>query len=309
MTLGDPAGVGPEVVAAATAALLEERADLRLLLVGPRGVADVIAAGHGERVEALTQERFTAARGAPSAESGRAALAALMAAIAEAQSGAVEALVTAPLSKHAIAMAGSTDRGHTWILARELGVGPVAMAFLGEKLRVVLATDHVPLRQLFVDLTPARIVEVAELLAEALRRWRRLERPRLALAGLNPHAGEEGLLGNEEERWLQPAVVAARQRGLDLSSPLPADSLFRRAYDGEFDGVVALYHDQGLAPVKMLGLGSTVNVTLGLKVPRTSPDHGTAFDRVGGGGIRADGMIAALRLAAELARGRGAKGR
>ncbi|MFH1177416.1 MAG: 4-hydroxythreonine-4-phosphate dehydrogenase PdxA [Acidobacteriota bacterium] len=134
-----------------------------------------------------------------------------------------------------------------------------------------------------------------------MRRRRKLASPRLALAGLNPHAGEAGLLGSEETATLVPAQQAAVRAGYRLAGPLPADSLFRRAYDGEFDGVVALYHDQGLIPVKMLGLGAAVNVTLGLRVPRTSPDHGTAFDRVGSAEVRSEGMVAALRMAAQLA--------
>ncbi len=299
ITLGDPAGVGPEVSAAAVRAGLTEREELQLVLVGPRGLADRLAPGE-PRVSAVCQNEFVGPRGVASAAGGRAALAALHAAIALANAGEVDGLVTAPLSKEALALAGSADRGHTGILARHLASGPVAMAFLGERLRVVLATEHLPLRQALAALTVERLVEVTGLFDAVLRRWPGLTRPRLALAGLNPHAGEAGLLGDEEQALLVPAQQAAVRAGYALSGPWPADALFRRALDGEFDGVVALYHDQGLIPVKLLGLGAAVNVTLGLRLPRTSPDHGTAFDRVGTDRVRSEGMIAALRLAMAL---------
>ena len=300
LTLGDPAGIGPEIVATAAGVALEAFPALSLVLVGPAGVADRMAARLGPRVEAATQRPFSGPVGRPSAESGRAALEALSTAIALAQRGEVQALTTAPLSKEAIVLAGSTDRGHTEILERELGRGPVAMAFFGDRLRVALITAHLSVREMLAALSMTRVVDVARLLADSLRRFRRVGQPRLALAGLNPHAGENGLMGDEEGRILAPAVAAARAAGIALDGPFPADTLFRRAYDGEFDGVVAIYHDQALIPVKLLGLGASVHLTLGLKVLRTSPDHGTAFELVGTGRARPEGMISALKLAAEL---------
>lgn len=199
-------------------------------------------------------------------------------------------------------MAGSDDRGHTEILARELGVGPTAMSFFTNELRVVLATTHVPLHRAIETLTTARVVEVAVLLHNALVGTVGRKTPRLALAALNPHAGEAGLLGDEEEKILAPAVTQARQRGLDISGPYPADTLFYRARSGEFDGIVSLYHDQALIPVKLLSFGQAVNVTLGLSVPRTSPDHGTAYDKVGTDAIKPDGMLGALKAAVLLAK-------
>jgi len=229
VTLGDPAGVGPEV----TESALADRRDSDVLLFGPEGLADVMAArlGVGSRV----QQPFDGRRGEASAASGSAALAALHAAMEAARAGEIDALVTAPISKEALAMAGCADRGHTWILARELGDGPVAMAFLGERLRVVLASDHVPLVQALATLTPKRVVEVAALLAGVLSRWARIPSPRLALAGLNPHAGENGIMGDEEERILMPAVEQARARGVALSGPLPADALPRPGFDSGED--------------------------------------------------------------------------
>lgn len=311
ITLGDPAGIGPEVVQGALLNFASQRRPTRVTLCGPRGVADVMAqrlapvfasAGFAAP-QARCGVHFGGPLGEPSAASGQAALDALMDAIALAQDGACDAIVTAPLSKQALAMAGSQDRGHTEILARELGVGPVAMAFYAERLKVVLATVHVPLRDIWRHLSMARVVEVAHLLHQALLHHggqpgaQAKSPPRLALAGLNPHAGETGLMGREEIDMLQPAAALARASGVDLSDPVPADTVFLRASTGEFDGVVALYHDQGLIPVKLLSFGAAVNVTLGLQVVRTSPDHGTAYDRVGTGTARCDGFLQALHAA------------
>ncbi|MBI3178317.1 MAG: 4-hydroxythreonine-4-phosphate dehydrogenase PdxA, partial [Deltaproteobacteria bacterium] len=251
--------------------------------------------------EASAQEAFTGRIGAPSPESGRAALAALNAAIVLVQQGQADALVTAPISKQALALAGSAELGHTEILARTLGMGPVAMAFFSERLRVVLATHHLALKRVAETLRAPRIVEVAALLRDALRMLFGAPAPRLALAAFNPHAGDAGLFGDEETRILAPAAREARALGIDLSDPQPADSVFRRARDGEFDGVVALYHDQGLIPIKLSAVGEAVHATLGLRVPRTSPDHGTAYDRAGTGTARPQAMVAAIELAAGCA--------
>ena len=311
ITLGDPAGVGPEVVQGALLQFVAQRRATRITLCGPLGVADTMARHLAPVFEqagfappkARCGPAFVGPLGEPSAASGRAALAALMDAVALAQQGVCEAIVTAPLSKHALAMAGSQDRGHTEILARELGIGPVAMAFYAERLKVVLATVHVPLRDIWTHLSMARVVEVAHLLNHALLQHgiksgvASQSPPRLALAGLNPHAGEAGLMGQEEIDILQPAAALARASGVDLSDPVAADTVFLRASQGEFDGVVALYHDQGLIPVKLLSFGAAVNVTLGLRVVRTSPDHGTAYDRVGTNTARCDGFLQALHAA------------
>ena len=307
ITLGDPAGIGPEVVELALRQFVAQRPPMAITLCGPTGLADAMA----QRLRPLfAQHRwpsagarvgptFSGPMGKPSAASGAAALAALMDGIGVAQQGGCDALITAPLSKQALAMAGSQDRGHTEILARELGCGPVAMAFYTERLKVVLATVHVPLRDIWQSLDAARVVEVAHLLHAALMRHRgsTAAPPRLALAALNPHAGEAGLLGHEEIDTLYPAALQARAKGVDLSDPIAADTVFLRASQGEFDGVVALYHDQGLIPVKLLSFGAAVNVTLGLHVVRTSPDHGTAYDRVGSHTARCDGFLQALHAA------------
>ncbi|MEM6732482.1 MAG: 4-hydroxythreonine-4-phosphate dehydrogenase PdxA [Myxococcota bacterium] len=299
MTLGDPAGIGPDVVSKALEARPDESHTADWVVFGPDAIAERIAGAH--RVSCVKLPAFHGARGGPSAASGEASLQALMGAIEAAKSGEVDAICTAPISKEALAMAGSADRGHTEILARELGDGPTAMSFFGERLRAVLVTTHMPLRDAIAALDEERILECARLLDQALRGPLGVSQPRVALAALNPHAGEAGLLGSEEIELLAPAVVRARGEGLDVHGPLPADAVFRQALDGEFDGVIALYHDQALIPLKLLGFGETTNVTLGLRVPRTSPDHGTAYDRVGTDAIRADGMIAALDWALRLA--------
>ncbi|MEL6545181.1 MAG: 4-hydroxythreonine-4-phosphate dehydrogenase PdxA [Myxococcota bacterium] len=298
VTLGDPAGIGPEICELALAQARSGDA-VRYVLFGPENVAASIA--RRCECDVVAGPRFLGDRGAPSAESGKASLDALMSAIAAAQAGSLDAICTAPISKEALALAGSSDRGHTEILSRELGDGASAMAFFGERLRCALVTTHVPLKDAIDSLREERIVEVAMLLDTALRRYCGIDSPKLALAALNPHAGEAGLLGSEEQELLAPAVMDGRARGLDFHGPLPADSLFRMALDGSFDAVVSLYHDQALIPLKLLGFGESTNITLGLRTPRSSPDHGTAYDRVGTEGINPEGMVAALRWAVRMA--------
>jgi 4-hydroxythreonine-4-phosphate dehydrogenase len=300
VTLGDPAGIGPEVTDAALELFSDaEDTEVEIVLFGPTEIVERLASLH-RGVRPVPQGPFRGELGQPSAQSGAAAADALMSAIGAAQRGEVDALVTAPLSKEALAQAGIEARGHTEILERELGRGPVAMAFFSEQLNVVLATDHMPLREVPDRLTAERIVDVSCLLDEALRRWFGVDAPHLALAALNPHAGEAGLLGDEEQRILAPAIERAGDFGVELDGPWPADTLFRRALAGDVNGVVALYHDQALIPIKLQGLGSAVHATLGLSVPRTSPDHGTAYEIAGQDRADPTGMAAALRLALRM---------
>jgi 4-hydroxythreonine-4-phosphate dehydrogenase len=221
--------------------------------------------------------------------------------------GLADARCTAPVSKAQVARALPGFVGHTeWLEARGGGARSVMM-LAGRRLRVALVTNHRSLRSVLRVLSPARIAAVAEVTAEALRRDLGLRAPRIAVAGLNPHAGEGGAFGDEEARWVVPAVARCRARGLDVTGPYPPDSVFFRAARGEFDAVVALYHDQGLIPVKLLDalLGDVaVNVTLGLPFVRTSPDHGVAYDLAGRGRASDASMRAALRLAASIARRR-----
>jgi 4-hydroxythreonine-4-phosphate dehydrogenase len=285
LTAGDPAGIGPEIVAKA-AADARVRAACEPVLYGMKDV-----------------DRF--APGVLSAEAGRAAYETIVAAVEDAMHGRVQAIATAPVNKLAFARAGLPWKGHTDLLAHLTNAPRVAMLFWSDTLRVVLATVHVPLAEVPRALTRERVDDTIALTAEAMPRFG-IVRPRLALAGLNPHAGEEGVLGDEDERVLRPAVDAARAAGLLIDGPLSADTVFVRATRGEFDCVIACYHDQGLIPVKMAAFGRAVNVTLGVPIVRTSVDHGTAFDIAGQQRADPSSMIEAVLLAARLASPRSA---
>ena len=208
-------------------------------------------------------------------------------------------IVTAPINKAAFAAAGLPWKGHTDLLAHLCGVPDAGMMFWSEKLRVVLATVHIPLSEVPAALTRERLLGIIRLTASSLPRFG-IHTPRIAVAGLNPHAGEDGLLGSEEGSTLRPAIDAARAEGIDVVGPFPADTLFVRATRGECDVVIACYHDQGLVPVKLLSFGHSVNVTLGLPIIRTSVDHGTAFDIARTGQADPGSMVEAILLAAKL---------
>jgi 4-hydroxythreonine-4-phosphate dehydrogenase len=318
VSLGDPSGIGPEVTAAALRAL---RRELAPLVFGDRSTLrrelgglglPLLAPGAplppGGALVAVTELPARAVRpGRPHPAAGAAQLASLEAAYGAARRGEAAALVTAPVSKAQVARALPGFVGHTEWLEARTGVRRSVMMLAGERLRVALVTNHVALHRLPRLLTPARVAETIAVAQRALRTDFGLSRPRLALAALNPHAGEEGAFGDEEERLLRPALALAARRGARASGPWPADSVFFRAARGEFDAVVALYHDQGLIPVKLLDalLGdAAVNVTLGLPVVRTSPDHGVAYDIAGKGKASPASMIAAIRLAVRIARAR-----
>jgi 4-hydroxythreonine-4-phosphate dehydrogenase len=280
ITAGDPAGIGPEIADKASR-------DLRVL--------DVC-----EPIVYAEPSVTPFPIGEVSAAAGRAAYETIVRAVADARAGHVQAIATAPVNKLAFARAGLPWKGHTDLLAHLCGASRVAMMFHAPELNVVLATVHVPLREVPELLTQALVEDVLALTAESLPRFG-FQAPRIAVAGLNPHAGEDGLLGSEEQQVLAPAVAAARRSGLDVSGPWPADTVFGRAARGEFDVVLACYHDQGLIPVKLLAFGRAVNVTLGLPIIRTSVDHGTAFDIAGRGVADSGSMVEAVLLAARLA--------
>jgi 4-hydroxythreonine-4-phosphate dehydrogenase len=223
-----------------------------------------------------------------------------VAAVEDARRGRIAAIATAPINKEAFAAARVPWRGHTELLAHLTGTPRVAMMFYSDVLRVVLATVHIPLAEVPGALTRESLEETIALTASELPRfgW---PSPRLALAGLNPHAGEHGLMGLEDDAVLAPAVEASRARGIAIDGPLPADTVFVRAMRGDFDAVIACYHDQGLIPVKLVAFGHAVNVTLGLPIVRTSVDHGTAFDIAGRGVADPSSLVHAVLLAARLA--------
>jgi len=284
ITAGDPAGIGPEIARKASD-------DPRV-----RAVCEPVIYGPPDT------SRFEP--GILSAEAGRAAYDAICAAVRDALDGRVSAIATAPVNKLGFARAGLHWKGHTDLLADLTHAPRVAMMFWSEPLKVVLATVHVPLAEVPRLLTRALLGDIIDLTARELPRFG-VVRPRLALAGLNPHAGEEGLLGSEETQILCPAVEDARGRGIAIDGPFPGDTIFGRATRGEFDAVIACYHDQGLIPVKLLAFGRAVNVTLGLPIVRTSVDHGTAFDIAGKGIADPSSMIEAVLLAARLSKPQG----
>jgi 4-hydroxythreonine-4-phosphate dehydrogenase len=246
------------------------------------------------------------APGAPTARGGRLAARAVEAGVRLCAEGAAAGLVTAPLSKEGLALAGIADPGHTEMLQRLTGAPRVGMLFWSESLRVILLTTHLSLREALRSVRRAKIRETLLFADAEHRRWFG-ERPRLAVAGLNPHAGEAGRFGGEERREIAPAVEEARSRGLEVSGPFSPDTVFVRAARGEFDLVLALYHDQGTIAVKSLCFGRAVNTTLGLPFPRTSVDHGTAYDIAGTGRAGHESLVEAILLAARLG-ARGSEG-
>jgi 4-hydroxythreonine-4-phosphate dehydrogenase len=310
ISLGDPAGIGPEVVVRALAV----RPDLDVRVYGDPGVlARAAEKSTVPRVADRALRAVTTLRpedvtpGQPNDASGRAQLAFLEAAANAVLAGEARALVTAPISKEWIGRAGFPFPGHTEYLAARAGVGDqFAMMLAGPRLRVVVATTHIALRDVPTALTPEGIASTISLTAEALARQFRITRPRVAVAGLNPHASEAGRFGDEERRLVEPAIALARARlttagvAADVTGPHVPDVVFRQAAGGAFDAVIALYHDQGLIPVKLLHFDEAVNVTLGLPFPRTSPDHGTAFDIAGEWKAKPESFLAALDLAARL---------
>ncbi len=288
VTLGDPRGVGPEVTAGALVADLP--ADITL--VGPENLIAELPAAH--RVSVGTWH------GSDAVEAGRLAGHAIERAARMALDGEVDAMVTAPVEKRALHRAGFRYPGHTEWLAELAGGVDVAMMLAADSLRVVLVTTHVALRDVPALVTADRVIRTGRTTVTALREWWGIAEPRLALCALNPHAGEGGLFGDEEARVLEPAAQV-----LGAAGPFPADTVFLRAMRGEFDAVLAPYHDVGMTAIKMASFGRAVNITLGLPFPRTSPDHGTAFDIAGKGVADSSSMRAALELAITLARNNG----
>ncbi len=327
--MGDPGGIGPEVLARALAdrtlrrlahfriygsedALAQacEMAGIEPFWWSVEARDDLIASARSQDVVLV---RLGDAPGgfahAPSRLGGRLSFQWVEAAIRDVARNpgdplAADAIVTGPISKQAWKMAGHGNfPGHTELLATRLRARRVAMAFVSDRMRVVLATAHLPLMDLRNVLTIGRVHDAIDLGHRACVDLG-IARPRIAVCGLNPHAGEGGQLGDEETRLIEPAIGVARDHGMDVRGPFAADTIFNRAVEGEFDLVVAMYHDQGLIPVKLLAWDSAVHLTLGLPIIRTSPDHGTAFDIAGRNRANPGSMTRALQLAVHLARGR-----
>ena len=324
ITLGDPAGIGPEVILKA----LHDRVvyeSARPLVVGDSRIlarAQQWLEGTPltlETVSSPEQGSYTPGTltlldlhnadptqippGQISAAAGKAAVEYVFAACDLAMAGRVDGIVTAPLNKEAMHLGGYKFPGHTELLTERTGAKRVSMLLVGPKLRVVHVSTHVSLQEAIRRVTPARVREVIEIAHQSCLALG-ISHPRIAVAGLNPHASESGLFGNEEETFVAPAIAAARADGLDVSDPMPPDTIFLRAVKGEYDIVVAMYHDQGHIPMKLLAFDSGVNVSMGLPIIRTSVDHGTAFDIAGTGKARADSMIAAIEVAVQMAQAR-----
>ena len=318
VTMGDPAGIGPEVVL--KAALAESQLS-RLVVLG-----DLLTLVEtAQRIQSpltpvpwlitdpyppdttvlpvLVLSQLSAeyrVPGRPTPAGGEASYRYVETGTRLALDNALQGLVTAPISKTMWHAAGRTFPGHTELLAALTQTPEVRMMLVGRQLRVILVTTHLPFAQVPTALSTERIVKTISLAVQHLSRFHGLAAPRLAVAGLNPHAGEAGAFGDEEIRIIVPAVRQAHAHGIAIDGPLPADSVFVRAVRGEFDGVICLYHDQGLIPLKLLSWEEGVNVTLGLPIVRTSPDHGTAFDIAGQNKADPRSMQAALTLAAQM---------
>jgi 4-hydroxythreonine-4-phosphate dehydrogenase len=301
ITLGDPRGIGPEVVAKV---LEDPPGPAEYVVIGPE---DLVVGLRGERVAVGRREAGSGTAGAGSAlpasrfplgaeDAGRIVGESIEAAARLALAGEVHAIVTAPAEKHAFNLAGFHYPGHTEWLAHLAGDVPVAMMLASDRLRVVLVTTHMALRDVPRALTRTKVVATGHVTAQALGRWWGIDRPRLALCAVNPHAGEGGLFGDEDSTVLEPAA-----RELGAAGPLPADTVFVRAMRGEFDAVLAPYHDVGMTAIKVASFGHGVNITLGLPFVRTSPDHGTAFDIAGKGIADPSSMREAVALAVKLA--------
>jgi 4-hydroxythreonine-4-phosphate dehydrogenase len=320
ITLGDPAGTGPEIILKALAQP-DVRALGRMLIVGDAATLDRAQTYTGTRLRLRAVSSPEAARfdpdmldvldlknvdlanltvGKVSPMAGHAAYEYVKTAAELALAGRVDAIVTSALNKAALNAAGHHFDGHTGLLAEVCKAPGATMMLVADKLRVTHVSTHVSLRQAIDRVRPERILKVLQLTHDAVRRLG-IEKPKLAVAGLNPHAGEGGLFGDEEEKYIAPAIAQARALGLDASGPWPGDTVFFRTLQGEFDGAVAMYHDQGHVAAKMLGIWRGVNVTLGLPIIRTSVEHGTDFSNAGTGRGDPRSLIEAIKLAAILA--------
>ena len=283
MTVGDPRGIGPEIVAKALAdPRVGERCDI--VVVGPEGAGVSVGESVGRWVP-----------NSEAALAGRLSGLAIERAVEMALGGAVDGIVTAPIDKAALHAGGYDFPGHTEMLASLTG-SPVAMMLASDKLRVVLATTHIPLSSVIEALSTESIVDAARITREGLREWFGIAEPRIALCALNPHGGDSGRFGSEDTEILAPAAKAS-----GIAGPFPADTVFVRAMRGEFDAVIAPYHDVGMTAIKVASFGSAVNITLGLPFPRTSPDHGTALDIAGQNRADPSSMVAATLLCSSFA--------
>ena len=330
ITMGDPAGVGPEIIAMAltdpnlyefccpvvlgdaavlsnTISILSEKGlmarEIRINLVsnpakavGKPGAIDLMPLSN------LDSEAIQPGR--PVVAGGKAMVGYILRAVDMAVQGEIQGMVTGPISKVLMHQAGYRYDGHTQLIAHETNANDYVMMLAGSKLRVVLVTIHCALKAVPELLDREKVYKTIMITAKALKEDLGFSNPRLAVAALNPHAGEEGLFGSEEQEIISPAISRARQQGIEVTGPFPADTLFNQAATGRFEAVVAMYHDQGLIPLKLLHFSDAVNVTLGLPIIRTSVDHGTAYDIAGTGRADSSSLKAAILMATEMAKNR-----
>ena len=323
VTMGDPAGIGPEIAIKALNHLTVRRV-CRPLLVGSLPIMErsnrtlnspvkiIPVNGHQEAgriyrrgylpvLDPVETSQKPIRLGRPSAISGEMAVQSIKTAVRLAQDQCVNGIVTAPINKKAIHLAGHAYPGHTELLAKLTRTSRVGMMIVGGPLKVLFVTTHVAIRDLSGTITTAKVIRSIRLAHQGLQQFFSIPRPRIGVAGLNPHAGEQGLFGEEEQRVIGPAVKRAQALGIRCNGPHPADTLFGKAIHGEYDGIVAMYHDQGLIALKTVAFGQCVNLTVGLPILRTSVDHGTAYDIVGKRKADPSSMIEAIILAARLA--------
>lgn len=320
ITMGDPAGIGPEIIAKVIDST-EIFPLCRPVVIGDAGVMrklieemrlsvtvnSIASLAHADPAKGkldvldLKNVKLTTHRwGAPDASSGEAVVQYVKKAVELTMKREADAVVTAPISKEMMNAAGHHYAGHTELLADLTGTKDYGMMFVGGGLRIILATIHIALKDVPRHITQATILKTLRL-AHHSTKYIGIEKPRIGVAALNPHAGEGGLFGSEERDVILPAVIKARGEGIDASDPIPADTLFYKARSNYFDIVVAMYHDQGLAPLKMVAFGNAVNVTVGLPIIRTSVDHGTAYDIAGKGCADPASLLEAIKLAAKMA--------
>lgn len=316
ITMGEPGGVGPEIIVKAlsfpgimgcnpvivgNAEVMKDAVRLAGLDLSVRSIADLKHSVQEERTIEVFEvsSKLSRQKNVPSPEAGRAVVKYIRKAVSLALCGEVNAIVTAPISKESLRLAGYMWPGHTELLAELTGAEDVAMMFVSEKLRVILCTIHIALKDVAGNISEERVYKtIKHTLAGA--RMLGINSPRIAVSGLNPHAGEAGIMGSEELDSIIPAIKMAQKTGVDISGPYPPDVVFHRAYNGDFDMVICMYHDQGLIPFKMLAFDTGVNATVGLPFIRTSPDHGTAFDIAWKNTASPSSMIEAIKLAARL---------
>ena len=324
ITMGDPAGIGPEIIIKALAdksiyslcrpvffgdpeilssTILSYRQEMSLNIIS----SPVDAKSIPEKTDLIAISRLkrnSILPGKPTIEGGKAMVEYVFRAVEMIQEGKLEAIVTCPINKFLMHQAGYRYEGHTQLISHLTNTDEYVMMLAGEKLRVALVTIHCPLKEVPSILDTEMVYKTITITAKALQVDFGFDKPRLAVAGLNPHSGESGLFGSEEEEIIRPAVIRAQNDGCQVVGPLPPDTVFHKAISGKFEAVVAMYHDQGLIPLKLLNFSDAVNITLGLPIIRTSVDHGTAYDIAGTGQADASSLKAAIKMAAMMVKNR-----